>query len=402
MDRKELRRVLENSKSTIIDLRDSNSFNGWKLNGEVLEGHIKGALNISANWIDKESLLISEENIVILCYSKDEELTKGFEIFKDMKNLDYFDMRELTLEDKDLVEYYKNYKLLVPPEFLIENKDVKIFHVGFGKEESTSRKGHIKGSVYIDTDEVEPPPLWRIGNKEILEKISEKYGLYYKDKVVITAWDQMAAFRVAFIFEYMGIENVMVLNGGLSYFEKMGYKLSKEKSIVIEENLKTESYKNCSLNKENSKNDDGFGVQIPNKKEIVIKTEEVRANLEKEDFILVDNRTYEEYTGEISGYSYHDKAARIPKAKFGHAGFLGANSLDYYRNIDGTMKSKEDIEHLWREIDLNKKLVFMCGSGWRASEVYFYAKVLGYENIGVYSDGWIGWSSDEKNPTEKG
>lgn len=401
MDRKELRKVLENSKCTIIDLRDSNSFNGWKLNGEVLEGHIKGALNISANWIDKESLLIEDENTVILCYSKDEELIKGFEMFKEVKKLDYFDMRELTLDDKDLVEYYKNYKLLVPPEFIIENKDLKIFHVGFGSEESTSRKGHIKNSVYIDTDELEPPPLWRIANKEILEEVSKKYRLHYKDKVVITAWDQMAAFRIALIFEYMGIENVMVLNGGLEYFEKMGYQLSKEKNISIEEDLKTESYE-LKEEKNITKNKLGFGVQIPNKEEIIITTEEVKENLEKEEFTLVDNRTFEEFTGEISGYSYYDKAARIPKAKFGYAGFFGANSLDYYRNIDGTMKAKEDIEHLWREIDLSKKLVFMCGSGWRASEVYFYAKVLGYENIGVYSDGWIGWSSDERNPIEKG
>ncbi|MGL5416376.1 MAG: rhodanese-like domain-containing protein [Clostridium sp.] len=382
MNRIELRKSILNENYMFIDLRDSNSFNGWKLNGEKIEGHIKGAINLCANWIDRESFILDSKKNIVLCYSRIEDLNKGFEIFKEMKNLDYFDMKELEIDDKDLVEYYKNYKILVPPEYIINNKDIKIFHVGFGKEEDTSIKGHILGSIYIDTDEVEPPPLWRIGNSKELKKVVDKYGLAKSDNVVVTAWDQMAAFRVALVLEYIGIENVMILNGGLEYYEKMGYPLSNRKENIIKKN--------------------SFEVEIPKNKEIIVTTEEVRENIEKQEFELVDNRTLDEYLGKISGYSYHDKAARIPKARFGYAGFEGANSLDYYRNIDGTMKTKEDIEFLWKDIDKEKRLVFMCGSGWRASEVYFYAKTLGYEDIGVYSDGWIGWSNEKNNPIEIG
>lgn len=53
-------------------------------------------------------------------------------------------------------------------------------------------------------------------------------------------------------------------------------------------------------------------------------------------------------------------------------------------------------------IDLNKHLSFMCGSGWRAAEVLYYAQVMGLENTSLYSDGWIGWSNDPSNPVETG
>ena len=60
------------------------------------------------------------------------------------------------------------------------------------------------------------------------------------------------------------------------------------------------------------------------------------------------------------------------------------------------------IKVLWDKagIDTNKKLIFMCGSGWRAAEVLTYANVMGYDNSALYSDGWIGWSNDASNPVE--
>ena len=33
--------------------------------------------------------------------------------------------------------------------------------------------------------------------------------------------------------------------------------------------------------------------------------------------VLVDNRSWDEYIGKISGYSYHDKKGRIPGAVYG-------------------------------------------------------------------------------------
>lgn len=57
----------------------------------------------------------------------------------------------------------------------------------------------------------------------------------------------------------------------------------------------------------------------------------------------------------------------------------------------------------WKKdgIDTAKHLSFMCGSGWRASEILWYSMVMGMENTSLYSDGWIGWSNSGL-PTEAG
>lgn len=75
----------------------------------------------------------------------------------------------------------------------------------------------------------------------------------------------------------------------------------------------------------------------------------------------------------------------------------------YYRNIDKTMRNAQEIEELWKKdgIDTAKHLSFMCGSGWRASEILWYSMVMGMENTSLYSDGWIGWSNSGL-PTEAG
>ena len=78
--------------------------------------------------------------------------------------------------------------------------------------------------------------------------------------------------------------------------------------------------------------------------------------------------------------------------------------LEYFRNIDNTMRNFDEIVALWKEagIDLDNNLSFMCGSGWRAAEVLMYANVYGLKDVSLYSDGWIGWSNNPSNPVETG
>ena len=130
---------------------------------------------------------------------------------------------------------------------------------------------------------------------------------------------------------------------------------------------------------------------------------ELKEMLKDSNNVLVDNRSWDEYIGKISGYSYHDKKGRIPGAVYGYAG-TSATTLEDYRNIDNTMRNAAEIKALWKDagIDTNKHLMFMCGSGWRAAEVLTYANVMGFDNTSLYSDGWIGWSNDTSNPTETG
>ena len=68
------------------------------------------------------------------------------------------------------------------------------------------------------------------------------------------------------------------------------------------------------------------------------------------------------------------------------------------------MRNPKEFLALWQQqgIYTSTHLSFMCGSGWRVEEIYYYADIIGLQDIGIFSDGWIGWSSDPTNPVETG
>ncbi|MGL4740274.1 MAG: sulfurtransferase [Sarcina sp.] len=388
---------INNRNFKFLDIRSSDSFNGWILNSEKVSGHIKNAINFDYDWLKtleiknflKENNMIKDDYIV-LCFTDLNALKVIENALLTLKYTNLLSLNMLSLDNshKEFLENYQNYSKLLPAKIILQNSTLlntfKIFHVGFGSEEKTSNKGHIKGSIYIDTDELEPPPLWQLAKPELLQKTCKKYGIKKSDSILITSWNQMASYRVATILMYIGIKDVRVLNGGLSKLETLAYHFEKKSNFP------------SSLH--------SIDTKIPYNKDLIISTTDLKEKLKTKNFILVDNRTYLEHIGEISGYDYYKKKARIPGAIYGHAGIEGPHSLEYYRNIDNTMISKDKILKLWSKegISIQKQLAFMCGSGWRASEVYFYAYVLGIPKISIYSDGWIGWSRDGNNPTETG
>jgi thiosulfate/3-mercaptopyruvate sulfurtransferase len=78
--------------------------------------------------------------------------------------------------------------------------------------------------------------------------------------------------------------------------------------------------------------------------------------------------------------------------------------MEGLRNVDGTMRSYPEIVENWRDwgITPDKEISFYCGTGWRASEAFFYAHLMGWKRISVYDGGWHEWSADPTNPVESG
>jgi thiosulfate/3-mercaptopyruvate sulfurtransferase len=79
--------------------------------------------------------------------------------------------------------------------------------------------------------------------------------------------------------------------------------------------------------------------------------------------------------------------------------------MQHYRNIDNTMRAYPEIAANWDEAGItpDKWVAFYCGTGWRASETWFYAYLQGWQRIAVYDGGWFEWSQDPiSNPIEIG
>nr|WP_317333471.1 rhodanese-like domain-containing protein [uncultured Romboutsia sp.] len=407
---KELQDKLLDDSWVVVDTRINDAFNGWKLDDVERGGHIKGAVDFSANWLtvdskDKEKILDKaletkgiekDKNIVLYdANEKDAKSVANYLSKKGYKNLYTYNITDWAKDESLPMESYENYEMLVPativndildgkkPETFENSKNIKIVEASWGEESEAYSKGHVPTSVHINTDTIEPPPMWMLASDKALAKFANDYGFTKDDTVIVTGPDVMALNRVAVVLRYIGINDVRVLNGGNEAWTSAGYE------------LETKS------NKPVAKND--FGAKIPANPNLIDTQAELKEMLKDSNNVLVDNRSWDEYIGKISGYSYHDKKGRIPGAVYGYAG-TSATTLEDYRNIDNTMRNADEIKDLWKDagIDTNKHLIFMCGSGWRAAEVLTYANVMGFDNTSLYSDGWIGWSNDTSNPTETG
>jgi thiosulfate/3-mercaptopyruvate sulfurtransferase len=118
---------------------------------------------------------------------------------------------------------------------------------------------------------------------------------------------------------------------------------------------------------------------------------------------LVSIRSWYEFTGKVSGYHYVQPAGRIPGAVFGDCG-SDAYHMENYRNHDDTLRNFEEITTNWREFGITpeKYIAFYCGTGWRASEAFFCAWLMGWDRVAVFDGGWYEWSADPDNPVETG
>lgn len=88
-----------------------------------------------------------------------------------------------------------------------------------------------------------------------------------------------------------------------------------------------------------------------------------------------------------------------------HVSHAGSDSthMEDFHNPDGTMRSADDIAAMWKQWNIlpNQQVSFYCGTGWRASETFMYARAMGWKNVSVYDGGWYEWSSNQKSGCQR-
>jgi thiosulfate/3-mercaptopyruvate sulfurtransferase len=180
--------------------------------------------------------------------------------------------------------------------------------------------------------------------------------------------------RCAFIMLYAGVEDVRILNGGLQSWLDSGFEIT----TVPSKNEKV-----------------SFGIDIPQKPEIAVDLEEAKEILASPDKNLVSVRSWREHIGEVSGYNYIEKKGRIPGAVFGDCG-TDAYHMENYRNLDHTMREYQEVAAKWEKIGVtpDKRNAFYCGTGWRGSEAFLNAWLMGWDKAAVYDGGWFEWSNN--------
>ncbi|KPL16743.1 MAG: thiosulfate sulfurtransferase [Bacteroides sp. SM23_62] len=415
----ELKTFLSEARGILIDIRPVDAYNGWRLKNEKRGGHIRGAKSLPAKWadyIDWIEIVRSKEikpacEIVLYGYSV-EETVKVARVFSRAgysKLRAYNRFKEEWSADPDLpMDVLPGYRNLVHPAWIkallsgekpaaYDGQNVVICHAHYRNREAYLG-GHIPGAIDLDTLALESPESWNRRSPEELKEALQQHGITADTTVVLygkymhpdnedpfpgSAAGHIGAIRCAFIMMYAGVKDVRVLNGGFQSWTDAGYEISLgdiPKTPVAD-----------------------FGSEIPGKPELVVDLPEAKEMLAAYHAELVCVRSWPEYIGETSGYHYIEKKGRIPGALFGNSG-TDAYHMENYRNLDHTTREYHEIAKIWMEAGItpDKHLAFYCGTGWRGSEAFYHAWLMGWPRVSVFDGGWFEWSNDPGNLFETG
>ena len=306
------------------------------------------------------------------------------------------------------MENLARHKTLVYPEWLkelidggrpdsYENEKYVICHSHY-RNRDAYLSGHIPGAIDMDTLALEAPETWNRRSAEELKKALENHGITSDTTVIVygkflapdnddefpgSAAGHIGAIRNAFIMMYSGVKDVRILNGGFQSWKDAAYDISSDDvtKIAVSE----------------------FGVKIPAQPQLAVDVPEAKQMIASDDADIICVRSWPEYIGEVSGYNYIEKKGRIPGAIFGNCG-TDAYHMENYRNLDHTIREEQEVAAIWKEVDItpDKHLAFYCGTGWRGSEAFMNAWLMGWPRVSVFDGGWFEWSNDPDNPFETG
>lgn len=407
----------------IIDIRSQDQYLGWK-NNKGNSGHILNAIDFPVAWLTYET---SQENINIELERRGLNIAKKTVIYSDdiVRDEDYKKFQTLGLNDLYALEggfnHYvaegkeiqrlEGYQRYVGPQWVqnlidgekpegYNNDDYIIVEITLQSEKESYEKGHIKGAININADDLNHVPgprslmdyeaipiekqltFWDLPTDKKIKEVLENAGITKDTTVILYASEKAttAANRAALVMDYAGVKDIKLLNGG-----KVLWQL-ENRPLVVE-------------TKKSEKRD--FGANIPQNPEIIYTYKDELNLIEDPNAVIASVRSWNEYLGKESGYTYIGKAGDIKNSRFAYAG-SNPYAMEDYRNLDNTLFNYNLICKRWEKWGIvpSKTVSFHCGTGWRASETYYIAKALGWKKAGVYVGGWYEWSIKADSPVK--
>ena len=228
-------------------------------------------------------------------------------------------------------------------------------------------ESHIPGAVHLDLFAFH----WIDTTKQGIKNFNNQsktllsfLGVTPETKVVFyDSVSGMLAARGVWIMMYFSYQNIMMLNGGITKWQK--------------EDLPLET-------KPNGFKPSEFSGKI--NPEIISGFEYIKNNLK--NIKVLDVRSAGEYDGSL-----------IRAAQSGH--IPNSINIDWNQNLraDGTFKSDEELSKIY-DFPKDFEIITYCQGAYRAANTFLVLKKLGFKNVKVYLGSWGEWGNRLQLPVE--
>ncbi len=278
---------------------------------------------------------------------------------------------------------YKHPETLVETNWVndhLKDSSLRIIEVDYDPT-ANYNLGHIPSAVLIDWMKDMNDPVSRdILSKQQLQEVLGKAGVTSETKLVLYGdFNNWFAAFVYWIFNYYGIQNVVLMNGGRKKW------LAEDRPVTRD----IPSYARTT-----------FTVKTTNEN-LRTYLDYVKQSMKKPNKVLVDVRSPAEFTGQVTAPpEYPNEHAQ----RGGH--IPGAVNIPWSQAVkeDGTFKSVEELAKLYQSkgVTADKEVITYCRIGERSSFTWFVLKyLLGYPNVKNYDGSWTEWGNMVRNTIEK-
>ncbi|MDB9372220.1 sulfurtransferase [Nodularia sphaerocarpa] len=261
-----------------------------------------------------------------------------------------------------LCEYLHN------PQVVIIDCRFSLADPQLGKQQYQA--SHIENSYYLDLNQDLSSPVGKHGGRHPLPNVSDlahklsAIGVDSPKTLVVAYDDSRLAFasRLWWLLRYLGHEQVVVLDGGFTAWQKAGYAVTD----VISPPKK--------------------GNFIPNvRPELVVDIEAVKSRKDLAEVALVDSREGDRYRGEREPID--TIAGHIP----------GAINYPWQEitNSSGYLLSASEQRQRWDKVEKAEEIIVYCGSGVTACVNLLSLELANIHTGKLYAGSWSDWISYE-------
>lgn len=245
--------------------------------------------------------------------------------------------------------------------------DVAIIDV---RKKSEYMEGHIPSALYLDVKLDLTGEQNFLPDHDRLAATLSRLGI--SNKTTLVFYDDgthRAASKAWFVLNYLGHEEVYLLEGGFASWLAAGHEADADLP-----KRETTTY------------------EAKPRKELVLTIDQVKDRLQIDESTLIDSRSNERYTGEVE--PKYKKAGHIPRAKNFHS--------KQVFDEKGLWKDRVALKKHFARLEETNEVVVSCGSGNSACMNVVALTEAGFTDVKLYPGGFSEWIEDDRNEVRQG